>query len=251
MRSSLCLAGVLLSLFVTPLGAVIIRHDKADTLYLELGEKHRRQIVHFNLPDGEGTLIAPRWVLTAAHVASEVYHGTRVTIAGYQYMVESRFLYPGWWKEARKDIALVRLARPVKGIAPVPLYTGTDEEGRIVTLLGSGRTGNGLIGQRAAGDGKLRAAHNRINRVTSSWIKLVFDPPQSALDLEGVSGQGDSGGPALIQKDGSWYVAGISTLQTFAKPGLYEGKYGVTDYYLRVSSFVPWIERVMEERSGR
>jgi hypothetical protein len=240
-----------LPLLTLSLCAVIIRHDKADSLYLELGRNHRKHIIHFNLPDGEGTLIAPQWILTAAHVASDAVKGTRVSIAGRYFTVQSRFLHPGWREEARFDIALVRLSRPVRGIEPIPLYRGTEEEGQIATILGCGLTGNGKIGQNTAGDGQLRAARNRIEKATPFWIKLLFDPPEDALDLEGVSGQGDSGGPALIKDNGSLFVAGVSALQTFSKPGLFEGKYGVTDYYLRVSSFVPWIEGVIQENSGR
>jgi len=62
--------------------------------------------------------------------------------------------------------------------------------------------------------------------------------------------QGDSGGPALIEENGLWHMAGVSAVKTFSKPGLYEGKYGVTDYYLRVSNFAPWIESVIQRYSG-
>lgn len=245
---------LLFSIFIlisgNPLNAVVIRHDRSDALYLDLGLNHREHIVHFNLPGGEGILIAPSWILTAAHVAADVFKGTKVSIAGSDHIVRSRYLHPRCWKEARYDIALVRLDRPVRKVLPLPLYRKSDEEGRIVTILGCGLTGNGLIGQKVTGDRKLRGAHNRIERTTPSWIKLTFDPPEKGLELEGISGQGDSGGPALIEDGGRWYVAGISAVQTFSKPGLYEGKYGVTDYYLRVSSFVSWIDQVIRGNSG-
>lgn len=247
-------AGLLFSILFlisgNPLDAVIIRHDKADVLYLELGRNHREHIAHFNLPGGEGVLIAPRWVLTAAHVAANVRRGTKVTIAGSDHIVRKRYLHPLWLKEARYDIALVHLNLPVSKVNPLPLYRKSDEKGRIVTILGCGLTGNGMIGQKVKGDRKLRGAHNRVDRTSPSWIKLTFDSPDKGLELEGVSGYGDSGGPALIEDAGRWCVAGISAVQTFSKPGLYEGKYGVTDYYLRVSSFVSWIEATIRENSG-
>jgi len=249
LRICFLLLTVLIS--VPPLCSIIIRHDRDDALYLELGRNHRRHIVHFNLPDGEGALIAPRWILTAAHVAADVHKGAYVDIAGKIYTVQSRFLHPRCWQDARCDIALVQLQNPVREVPPLPLYRKTDEKGRVVTILGSGLTGDGTIGQRTAGDRRLRAAHNRIDSVSPSWIKLVFDSPEEALDLEGVSGFGDSGGPALIEEGGQWYVAGVSSVQTFSKPGLFEGKYGVTDYYLRVSSFVPWIENTIRRHTRR
>lgn len=70
---------------------IITRHDRDDQSFLELGRRYRSVLAHMNLeapgarPDGEGALIAPRWVLTAAHVATEVEPGHELTVAGDRY----------------------------------------------------------------------------------------------------------------------------------------------------------------------
>lgn len=228
------------------LQAVIIRHDRADALYLSLGKRFSA-VCHMNLPDGEGTLIAPRWVLTAAHVAVDVPPGHRVSIAGRNYAVEAVFINPDW-RSSRHDIALVKLRERVRRVRPLALYRGSDETGRIVTILGSGFSGTGLTGPRK-NDGRLRGARNRIDEVNKAWIMFRFDPPETALDLEGISAPGDSGGPALLEESGRFYVAGISSIQSFHRPGMREGRYGVLEYYSRVSAYSAWIDRILRENS--
>ena len=60
--------------------------------------------------------------------------------------------------------------------------------------------------------------------------------------LEGISGDGDSGGPALLTAEETLYVAGISSYQDENSYGL--GTYGVKEYYVRVSQYAGWIEQV-------
>ncbi|MGH7860532.1 MAG: hypothetical protein ACREQY_24640, partial [Candidatus Binatia bacterium] len=62
-------------LAAAPSGAIIIRHDRDDSRYRELAADYP-QLVHMNTeepgqpPDGEGALVGPNWVLTAAHIAT-------------------------------------------------------------------------------------------------------------------------------------------------------------------------------------
>ena len=48
---------------------IAIRHDVSDARYLELGAAYA-SVVRVGANGGDGTLIAPDWVLTAAHVAA-------------------------------------------------------------------------------------------------------------------------------------------------------------------------------------
>ena len=59
-----CLLAVCLAA-VSPLSAIMTRHDRADADYVRLGTKY--PAVAWVQAFAEGTLIAPRWVLTAAH----------------------------------------------------------------------------------------------------------------------------------------------------------------------------------------
>jgi hypothetical protein len=183
-------------------------------------------------------------VATAAHVALDVPPRHEVRIGGRKYRVTGKFLHPDYVR-SRHDIALLRLNRPVTNAQPVALYRERDEVGRIVTLVGGGESGTGLTGPRL-NDGIVRAALNRVDEVNKAWIIFRFDPPETALDMEGISGPGDSGGPAFIRKDGVLFLAGISAIQSFPRPGDREGRYGVLEYYSRVSSYAGWIDGILE-----
>src|SRR3989304_9059982 len=80
---------------------IILRHDRADSLSLHLGSQYA-SLVHMNLPtpkgagDGEGALIAPNWVLTAAHVGTEIKKGHTVTVGSDSAVVDSVLLHFDW-----------------------------------------------------------------------------------------------------------------------------------------------------------
>ena len=95
------------------------------------------------------------------------------------------------------DIALVRLAQPVTDIVPVAIYKDSDEPGQIVKIIGKGATGTGAHGHDPGGPNRteLRHAFNRITSAHGRWLCYVFDEPPSALPLEGITSNGDSGGP--------------------------------------------------------
>lgn len=202
--------------------------------------------------DGMGSLIHPYWVLTVGHVASELSVGDEMQIADSAYAIEQIIIHPSfrnWGEElafARHDIGLLKLARPVEAVKPMQLYQQNDELHKVVTLLGSGDFGHGLNGPDCI-DGKLRRATNRIEVLDEEWLVLKFDEPPDSTALEGVSGPGDSGGPALLPLSDGWAIAGISSGQDSGRLG--EGRYGVMDYYTRVSQYVGWIESVI--KNGR
>jgi hypothetical protein len=100
--------------------AIIVRHDKDAQAFLDLGQKFpstvylRRADSKDGLGD-EGTLIAPTWVLTAAHVASELRSGDLVEVNHKVRKISHIVLYPQWHRDADMpvDIALVQLLDPV------------------------------------------------------------------------------------------------------------------------------------------
>lgn len=150
-------------------GAVITRADVDDAKYRVPASVFPALA---DLPgEGHGVLIAPGWVVTAAHAAPMQMPGMDedVSIGGIARKIKRVVIYPGYEKlpnalvtEALKtgdlsgisaflassnDIALIELASPVTDVAPVPLYRGSDEAGMTAALLGKGASGNGAKGQ--------------------------------------------------------------------------------------------------------
>ena len=237
---------------------IITRHDVEDSAYLELGARYAAALVGMNLgaeggpPDGHGVLVAPGWVLTAAHVATEVEPGHELSAGGARHAAAEVILHPEWDGGAGDDIALVRLATAVPNVAPVDLYEANDEVGRTVIVVGRGDLGTGLTGPEG-NDRRLRGATNRVDGADEGLLWWRFDAPadRGVTTLEGISGPGDSGGPALVDVDGRVFVAGVSSSQSTRATGGREGVYGVTEYYVRVSVYADWLERTMERTTER
>jgi hypothetical protein len=228
---------------------IVRRHDRPDSLYVELGRRYA-SIAHLYLPtpqgaaDGEGTLIAPRWVLTAAHVATVVKPGHRIVVGTEPAVVDSVIIHPDW-NEGPHDIALLRLATAVQRVRPARLYRDSAEQGRAIVVVGYGDFGTGLTGP-VGNDAHVRGATNRIDEATAVWLKFVFDPPESprATPLEGISGPGDSGGPAYLDGADHEIIVGVGSGQSTRATGGQPGRYGVTEYYTRVSRYVEWVEGI-------
>lgn len=240
--------GLYLGLIAASSAGIVIRHDRTDEDYLASADDFP-SLVLINRPGAHGTLIAGSWVLTAAHVAHPLKPGHRVTVAGQEISVRNVRLHPGWRTPQTNvvdDVALLELAEPVAGIEPTEIYRRRDEVARVMTFAGRGGTGNGRDGlARFEGPYELlRKATNRVERVDGRWLVFHFDPPERGTDLEGISGPGDSGGPAFLQVDGHRFLAGVSSWQDNRAQGR-AGVYGVIEYYARVSSYAEWIDSVI------
>jgi len=226
---------------------MIIRHDRSDKESI-VNASDWPGVTNFFRGSGSATLIAPDWLLTAAHVARFIPTNIQLSVelAGKRYpiarTISCPFYEPKWEQDEDNpdtvDLAVVQLAMPVEDVVPFKLYDRFDEVGQEVILLGWGECGNGLHGARGA-DHTLRRATNQIHEVDDYWIKYRFEAPPEGTVLEGVCAGGDSGGPALLWHDGQFKIAGVSSWQDHGDRPL--GTYGCIEHYARVSKFVDWI----------
>jgi hypothetical protein len=237
--------------FAPHAAALLIRPDRDDSEYVELASRYSSSVL-LNAPDGEGVLIASRWVLTAAHMAKalqEMKSLPKLEFAGREYEIESLHIHPDWKKGGPADIALLLLKAHVKGVAPTPIYREKDEGGKPVVIVGHGYTGK--IGDKPLPkerwDKKKRAAINTVDRLSPRTLGLLIKPAEEASDLQGAAAPGDSGGPAFIQTPDGLFVAGIGYATDDTNADGIVGNVGDWEIYARVSAFASWIEAVMTD----
>ncbi|WP_158884081.1 trypsin-like serine protease [Rhodanobacter sp. L36] len=267
LSKSLCLVLLVLSFSA---GAVVIRDDVSDAKY-RVPDSELPALADIPM-EGQGVLIDPQWVATAAHAVTWQSGGVNeVTINHVPRHVERVVLYPGYQKlpqplidkavktgdatqiiaflSASNDVALLKLSEPVTDVAPIAMYRSGDEMGKTIKIVGKGATGTGSRGQDVPGGHRtaLRRAFNKITGVQDQWLSYTFHKPPSALPLEGISGDGDSGGPALIQVKGQWQVAGLVSWKRGKDNAilLHPGSYGQTNYNVRLSHYANWIDNVI------
>lgn len=243
---------LLLACAVILFESLITRHDIPDEKFVVFA-KEFPQICHFE--NGEGVLLNNGWILTAGHVGKGLGLGINQTVScnGKNYIIGMVVVHPSFSNlenGLKNDIALVKLSGKLPDIEGLEIYNENDEIGKEITIVGSGDIGNGQIGPRKW-DKITRAATNRIDSADEQWISFVFDAPGSknVTSMEGVSGPGDSGGPAIIAKKGKYYVVGISSHQK-GQEKFGKGRYGVTEFYSRVSKHKDWIEVMMYGGAG-
>ena len=240
--------------------AIVIRHDVPDSEY-RVDSADYPTIAY--LPgEGHGVLISKQWVVTAAHaVLWRPVHA--LTLNGISRSVSKVTVHPGYkpvpedlksgdaaplmkFMASSDDVALIKLEHAVDDIAPAHIYRGAAEEGKMAKIVGSGATGNGMVGEYPSSPhrGELRQAFSRIISVDERWLGLKFVAPPNAVALEGMPADGDSGAPVFLEVSGSWELAGIASrkLATGKVSEFSCCHYGQITYQVRISRYASWID---------
>jgi hypothetical protein len=229
-RSLLALAACTACL---PAAALLVRADRDDSEYLELATRYASSI-RLPAPAGEAVLIAPRWLLTAAAPAlllKELKPTPPLTLADRTHEIQAIHV--------QDDLALVQLATPVRGIAPMAIYRANDEAGKGLAIVAHGPTGK--IGGATRADGRRRAGLNTVAAVQEKTFEVRIHAGDEASDLQGALAPGEVGaGAYIVDADDRLFLAGIA-----------QSTDGKRELYSRLSTRLAWIEAVMLEVAKR
>lgn len=187
---------------------------------------------------GSAVVIAPRWVLTAAHVVQDI-EKLWVSAEGRKIEIDKKFVNESFDKKKMgvADIALCRLSEDLVLDFYPELYAESDEVGKTVSMGGYGATGTFSTGFTKS-DKRKRAGSNIVARAEKDVIFCHLSDRKTSMEM--IIAPGDSGGGLFIGNK----LAGINSFVS-ASDGNTNSGYGDEGAHTRVSKFVPWVREKM------
>ena len=189
-----------------------------------------------------GSLIASRWVLTAAHCVEFLDSPDQIAVAvsrtnldstqGQRVAVRDFFIHPDYDPNLiSPDVALIQLARPVNGIAPIRLAgpgdDGFEAAGTQLTVIGWGNTST--TGQASFPDALREVVVPVVGdaRCDEVYHGFVTVETQLCAGEKGIdSCGGDSGGPLFATtSSGTEIQVGIVSYGIGCAKNRYPGVY--------------------------
>jgi hypothetical protein len=212
-----------------------------------------------------GTLIAPGYVLTAAHlvqgaasgdVSFQVNGATSYSIAATDIFINPNYTASTAGNASgdptnHNDIAIIKLANAVGADVPFyNLYGGTLQGADLHFVSFAGSSSVKLTGENIAD-----VVYNSATDSNQNYL-FDFDGPTLATNHTGGGTLGanreaslvvgDSGSSAFVNVQGQWQLAGINTFEaSFANGSATSGAFGTGGGGVAVSGYAAWISSVV------
>ena len=236
-----------IGLCISNANAIVIRHDRTKAAAIAFAQWLPQPVIVAKTPDGAvfgmGAKIGARFILTAAHVAEQISPGDLI---GADANLPVRAVhYAPEGPSMERDIAVIELEDAFEDGDHVSICAKSAGIGAQIAIIGAGDVGDGNRGVTGPG-GNMMAAENAIDELFPGAFLFRFDAPEEAAAayLEGVSGPGDSGGPAFSLRDGQYCLVGVSSGQDSGDDGALEGKYGAREFYIDAVAHSDWIDAI-------